>query len=38
MLIAKKEVAELLKKPDYQQSNLTAEEKHKCRYLSENRH
>ena len=35
--IVKKEVAELLKKPNYQQSNLTSDEKLKLRYLSENR-
>ena len=35
--IVKKEVTELLKKPNYQQSNLTSDEKLKLRYLSENR-
>ena len=34
--IVKKEVTELLKKPNYQQSNLTSDEKLKLRYLSEN--
>ena len=33
----KKEVTELLKKPNFQQSNLTSDEKLKLRYLSENR-
>ena len=35
--IVKKEVTELLKKPNYQQSNLTSDERLKLRYLSENR-
>ena len=34
--IVKKEVTELLKKPNYQQSNLTAEERLKLKYLSQN--
>ena len=34
--IVKKEVTELLKKPNYQQSNLTSDERLKLRYLSEN--
>ena len=35
--IFKKEATELLKKPNCQQSNLTAEERHRLKYLSENR-
>ena len=35
--IAKKEITELLKKPNYQQSNLTSDERLKLMYLSENR-
>ena len=35
--LIKKEITELLKKPNYQQSNLTSEERLKLRYLSENR-
>ena len=35
--IVKKDFTELLKKPNYQQSNLTLDEKLKLRYLSENR-
>ena len=35
--VVKKEVTELLKKPNYQRSNLTLEELLKLRYLSENR-
>ena len=35
--IVKKEITELLKKPNYQQSNLTSDERLKLRYLSENR-
>ena len=35
--IVKKEIIELLKKPNYQQSNLTSDERLKLRYLSENR-
>ena len=34
--IVKKEVTELLKKPNYQQSNLTSDERLKLWYLSEN--
>ena len=36
--IVKKEVTELLKKPNYQQSNLTSDERLKLWYLSENRY
>ena len=36
-LNSQKEVTELLKKPNYQQLNLTSDEKLKLRYLSENR-
>ena len=32
---SQKELTELLKKPKYQQSNLTAEERLKTKYLSE---
>ena len=35
--IVKKEITELLKKPNYQQSNLTSDERLKLRHLSENR-
>ena len=35
--IVKKEITELLKKPNYQQSNLTSDERLKLRYLPENR-
>ena len=35
--INKKEFIELLKKPNYQQLNLTSEERLKLKYLSENR-
>ena len=35
--VVKKEVTELLKKPNYQQLNLTSDERLKGRYLSENR-
>ena len=34
--VVKKEVTELLKKPNYQQSNLTSGERLKLRYLSDN--
>ena len=37
MSIVKKEVTELLKKPNYQQSNVTSEERPNVRYLSEYR-
>ena len=36
ILVAKNEVTELLKNPNYQQSNLTSDERIKLRYLSEN--
>ena len=35
--IVKKEITELLKKPNYQQSSLKSDERLKLRYLSENR-
>ena len=35
--VVKKEVTELLKKPNYQEPNLTSDERLKLRYLSENR-
>ena len=37
MSIVKKEVSELLKKPNYQPSNLASDEGLRLRYLSENR-
>ena len=36
ILIVRKEFIELLKKPNYRQSNLTAEERFKLMYLTEN--
>ena len=38
ILLVKKEVTELLKKPSDQEPNLTSDERLKLRYLSENRY